>query len=323
MDAITTYIEQMFRTLPQNAEVRRARAELLDMCEDRYQEMRAEGVSEHEAVGRVITQFGNLEELADGLGIRAFLGKETVSAVQLSAAEAERFVRTSRRSSVLIGLGVIVVLIGLTSREFLASARKVNNPVVGEAAELAVFFTAVAIAVALFVIGGMMMGRFARLEDRVVELDGVTLLHYQQQREREETTHMALVVAGIVTIILGAAATAVGYSDETGRSEILNLLRVIGAPVIGVGVFLLIRAGMRRTALDRLTQDEDAAADAETLADRWAGPYFILATIVFLAWSFISGDWGTTWLVWPIAGLGFAFLSAVLSAAKRRDDARR
>ena len=69
MDAITTYIDHMFRGLPRNAEVLRARGELEQMSLDRFHELRAEGVSENEAVGRVIAQFGNLEEIADDLGI--------------------------------------------------------------------------------------------------------------------------------------------------------------------------------------------------------------------------------------------------------------
>lgn len=54
MDAITTYIDHMFRGLPWNAEVLRARGELEQMSLDRFHELRAEGVSENEAVGRVI-----------------------------------------------------------------------------------------------------------------------------------------------------------------------------------------------------------------------------------------------------------------------------
>ena len=39
------------------------------MMEDKYNELIAEGVSENTAVGTVISEFGNLDELAEDLGL--------------------------------------------------------------------------------------------------------------------------------------------------------------------------------------------------------------------------------------------------------------
>ena len=59
----------MFAGLPDTPEVRRAYEELAAMMEDKYTELIEEGLSENEAVGTVISEFGNLEELAQTLGI--------------------------------------------------------------------------------------------------------------------------------------------------------------------------------------------------------------------------------------------------------------
>ena len=69
MNAIRNYLDNMFRNLPNTEEVRRAKSELLQMMEDKYEELIAEGKTENEAVGIVISEFGNLDELADSLGI--------------------------------------------------------------------------------------------------------------------------------------------------------------------------------------------------------------------------------------------------------------
>ena len=45
----------------------RAKAELMEMMEDKYEELMQEGMSEKEAVGTVISEFGNLDELAEEL----------------------------------------------------------------------------------------------------------------------------------------------------------------------------------------------------------------------------------------------------------------
>ncbi|MFC0582124.1 permease prefix domain 1-containing protein [Micrococcoides hystricis] len=156
MNAIITYIEQMFRPLPNSAEVRRTQTELLQMSEDRYQQLRTEGVSEHEAVGRVITQFGNLDELADDLGIRAEVDEIGEHTVDFSDAKAERYVEMRRRSSYLIAGGVALILIGITAISLLSSdggvfGDNMMNFNFSEPIGLAIFFIAVAAAVGMFI----------------------------------------------------------------------------------------------------------------------------------------------------------------------------
>ena len=69
METIRNYLNAMFAGLPDTPEVRRAYEEPAAMMEDKYTELTEEGVSENEAVGTVISEFGNLEELAQTLGI--------------------------------------------------------------------------------------------------------------------------------------------------------------------------------------------------------------------------------------------------------------
>lgn len=77
MEAIREYLNNLFMSLPETPEVLRAKAELLEMMEDKYEELIQEGRSEKEAIGTVISEFGNLEELAEELGIDIYLKKET------------------------------------------------------------------------------------------------------------------------------------------------------------------------------------------------------------------------------------------------------
>ena len=68
METIRNYLENMFLNLPNTPEVYKAKNELWQMMEDKYTELKAEGKSENEAVGIVISEFGNLDELAQDLG---------------------------------------------------------------------------------------------------------------------------------------------------------------------------------------------------------------------------------------------------------------
>lgn len=75
METIKNYLESMFMNMPNTAEVRRAKDVLWEMMEDKYTELIAEGKSENEAVATVISEFGNLQELAEELGINQLVNE--------------------------------------------------------------------------------------------------------------------------------------------------------------------------------------------------------------------------------------------------------
>ena len=71
MDTIETFLDNMFAPCPTTPRLTEARAELRAMMEDAYNDAIAQGKTHNEAVGQVITDFGNLQELAPTLGIAA------------------------------------------------------------------------------------------------------------------------------------------------------------------------------------------------------------------------------------------------------------
>ena len=79
MDTIRGYLNNLFLTFPETPEVIRAKEELLEMMEDKYEECLREGKSEDEAIGTVVSEFGNIEEIAEELGISQYLTRETSS----------------------------------------------------------------------------------------------------------------------------------------------------------------------------------------------------------------------------------------------------
>lgn len=67
MKVLREYLDNMFVNLPDTTRVQRAKDELWQMMEDKYNELVSGGKSEAEAVKTVISEFGNLEELMEEL----------------------------------------------------------------------------------------------------------------------------------------------------------------------------------------------------------------------------------------------------------------
>ncbi len=73
MEAIREYLSNLFMSLPETPEVLRAKAALLEIMEDKYEELIKERKTEKEAIGIVISEFGDLHELAGELGIEGYM----------------------------------------------------------------------------------------------------------------------------------------------------------------------------------------------------------------------------------------------------------
>lgn len=122
MEAIRNYLETMFLNLPNTPEVYKAKNELWQMMEDKYTELKNEGKSENEAVGTVIAEFGNLDELAEDLGIKQFVHQprqeQTPNAVSLSMEDVRQFLREHSRHSYFVALSVFCLSFLPAARSF-------------------------------------------------------------------------------------------------------------------------------------------------------------------------------------------------------------
>ena len=70
MEVLKNYLETMFAKMPETEDVTRAKQELWSMMEDKYNELIDAGKQENEAIGTVISEFGNLDELSESLGLK-------------------------------------------------------------------------------------------------------------------------------------------------------------------------------------------------------------------------------------------------------------
>ena len=110
MDTIKSYLETMFANLPATTEVLKAKDELWGMMEDKYNELISEGKSENEAVGTVISEFGNLDELAETLGLNRQSSAPVDNRRTLTQDEARSFVSAGSRHAFLTALGVFLCI---------------------------------------------------------------------------------------------------------------------------------------------------------------------------------------------------------------------
>ena len=123
---------------------------------------------------------------------------------------------------------------------------------------------------------------------------------------------MKAAVSGALNKALPATSTFAPASTQISMPMLVALLLILA----GTGVYLLVDGCVVRGSFDRLLREGDFTAEGierERSSERLGGVYWPVVVAAYLLWSFLSGGWHYTWVIWPAAALLFAALSAALN----------
>lgn len=335
METIWNYLDNMFVNLPQTPEVLRAKEDLAEMMEDKYNELLKEGKMQNEAIGIVISEFGNIEELIDELGIAYFTDadfvkkeseekEETSKLRHLSGLEADEYLFAMKQSAMNIATGVFLCICSPILLLVLIAAQESFLPIsdgVAIGAGLTVLFCMVACAVALFIVSGMKMEAYEYLQKECFTLDPDYEYAIQNTREARKKVFTFKITAGVMLCILSAVpliVTALVTGEHGGGDFPIILSVAFLMAIVGTAVSLFITAGMEETSYAVILQEKEFSVKKKSgkkIEDLIAAVYWPAAVILYLVWSFTTGAWSITWIMWPFTGFIFDLICKIIEAA--------
>ena len=332
MEAIKTYIDNVFTAFPQTERVKTLKREMLASMEEKYHTLKSEGKSEHEAIGSVIANFGNIDEIAAELGIeeKPATAEDSIS---LSRDEVNSFLAQTKKSSAWIGLGIWLTLAGVCAMLFINSLSGDNSIIT--AAGIFVLLLAVAGAVPIFIVHGLRLEQFELYEKQQVNLDMQTRAELEQQSARYTPRFIAQISCGVVLILMAVGALIL---LATAGFSLLGV--VILLFTIGFSAFLFTTGAMHYSVYAVLLGKEEyryklSNKKAERIIATVASVYWPLIVAAYLLWSFLGnadpfgiqarhfpdipffesgrGSWGISWILWPAAGILFGAFAGGIS----------
>lgn len=317
METIKNYLEAMFANMPNTEAVHKAKAELLQMMEDKYNELIDEGVSENNAVGTIISEFGNLDELAEDLGLVNEVSEEheSIPRRQIFMDEAKEYVMHSAQSGFNVALGVALCILSVSGPIF-ADA-------LGLAGEIGILlmFSMIAAAVFIFVYNGVVGSKWKYVEKEACQIDMMTATYLDEELNRYSSTHALRLSAGIICCVVCWLPAAV-LGGMNSFFETLGVLLLF--VMVAVGVFLIVYTNSIKGGYETLLKVNDKKSISGNYVEgqdiQWINDtvgtimelFWPTVTCLYLVWSFVTFAWWKTWLIWPIAGIIYAVLKANL-----------
>lgn len=327
MDSIRVFINNMFYGIKETPEVARAKQELLAMMEDKYNELKAVGHSENEAVGQVISEFGNLDDLAESIGLTPHDTASDPSGlpeVFIDDKEVDEYLDRRKRFSRGIGFGVFLAIISssvlIANSGYYEHVSSIGNESIALLPGLVFQFVTLITAIVLFIINGINSEKFEKYGKQNNILSPQKEREVQAAKDRFNPRFAISVALGVGLILAGAfviiLVSTLWQDNEFYQSLAVSFMLFL----LAIAVYLFTSGGIRLDSYNSLLNHGSYTTDrirAESKTDILAGPYWVLVTAIYLIWSFVTGNWHITWIVWPIAGIIFALIVSIVEAIEK------
>ena len=261
MNAIKSYLDNMFRNLPNTEEVRRAKSELLQMMEDKFEELISEGKTENEAVGVVISEFGNLDEVAESIGISQIIRESSSEPEKpmLSSDRVREYLSAVSSRSLLIPGGVGLCIMSVVTGA-ITEVLSFGNDTFADVLGTLLFFGCIAVAVVMFIVAHSKNSMFSEINKDEVSLGVETADYVLNERRRFRPTYSTMVAIGvalcILCIVFPIIVSAIPFVND-------NLGGVLFFFSIALGVYLIVSANVRMNGYDRLLKLNKAGLMSE------------------------------------------------------------
>lgn len=319
MDTIKTYLDNLFAGMERTTEVMKAKDELLQIMEDKYHELKDDGVSENEAIGIVISDFGNLNELKETLGLHEVPRNDHL--VIMNVQDVIKFMNDTTQyfPKVVVGIFICILSIIPLFALFGLQAMKYINVSEDQAGMIGVilFVMIVAIGVYLIISNYSKLTQYEYLDKKEIQLEYQAKEHVLKLKEKYTPRFKSIIPFSVLLYILSILPIFISilfYGDKNDGPLFLSLSTLIF--IVAISTYLLLSRFGEHNGIKKLLQEDEYSIENKIREQKYGYiniVFWVLAVAIYFGWSFITNDWEITWIVFPIAGLLYAALMAFLN----------
>jgi len=235
---------------------------------------------------------------------------------KISLAEANDYLEQRKNASVQIAIATLLCIISpillflLLAFSDCTSIPITENLAVGIG--MVALFSLVTIAVVIYIRVGFKNAPYEFLEKEPFETEyGVTGLAREKQKTYRNT-YIKYNIFGTCACILSPVPLI--CAALSGKGLLVMIMLCVTLLTVAIGVMFFIVAGVRWASMQKLLKEgefSEKGKQKNKIIEAIGTVYWLLATAIYLGWSFLTSDWHITWVIWPIAGVLFAVVEIV------------
>ncbi len=236
--------------------------------------------------------------------------KDDVAVRRVTLTQANEFLAWRETASVRIAAATFLCILSVVPLLLLGVATELPGSPVSETVAGGVGLTAllvlVAVAAAIFISCGFRSGPYEFIDKEPFETEYGVVGMVRERQKAYKPVYTRCCVIGACVCILSPVPLFIGSFTE--REPLMVITLVATLLLAGVGAAFFIVSGVRWASMQKLLKEGEFTPREQRksrVREAVGTIYWLTATAIYLGWSFLTNDWKTTWLVWPVAGVLF------------------
>jgi len=272
-----------------------------------------------------IPDLNRIISLADIFGVSTdYLLKDEVEVVEtvgvdkepgvrmVGLEEATRYVEGKLAAARITARGVFMIICGIMPLMILvALASQDGFPISSDLAAgigILVLLVVVAISIGFFIKASQIGQETEFIDDGDFDLEYGVHGVFKDKLGKHSSRYVTLTALGVALFIICPVPLIISGVLDSPDFTMLMMVAVL-LFMVAVGVFIVVPVGARHSAYKCILQEGEYSANKRSenkRSEKLAAFYWPLVVAIYLGWSFFTMDWDRTWIVWPVAGVGFA-----------------
>lgn len=184
----------------------------------------------------------------------------------------------------------------------------------------------IAAGVALLILQDMKLAKYKQFKEASLELQYGVEAAIRRRAESTSSLRYIQQATGVCLTILSAIPFLVASYFGAGLTFALGFF--VAASMVSLGVFLLIYSGILKDSYRVLLQEGEFSYDekdgklgykkAVSKYRPVSKAYFSAVSLVYFGYSFITKDWGRSWIIWPLSTFLYHVVVSILAAIKKQ-----
>lgn len=254
---------------------------------------------------------------ADRMMGKQFRGREEETAREVTLEEANTYMDLVEQSAKRIAAGVVACILSPVLLIVLGGMAEYG--MIGITEDMAggigvtVLLVIIAGAVAVFISNGMKLEKYDYMEKDILSLQYGIAGIVERKKESFEPLFKKCIALGVGLCIISAVPIMIAAAFQMEDIVFVFCVAVL-LVLVAMGVFLFVWSGMIYGSYQKLLEEGDFTREKKIenrRNDNLSKVYWSTAAAIYLGWSFLSGKWHITWVIWPCAGVLYAAVCGI------------
>lgn len=250
-------------------------------------------------------------------------GAKEKAARNVSMEEAAGFMNQVEKSSLWIAFGVAVCILSPVCLIILSGMQEYGAVGISEDAAsgigIIVLLTMIATAVTFFISHGMKLEKYEYLEKEDLSLEYGIAGIVEKKKELFAPVYQRGVMIGVSLCILCVVPLMLAVIFGSGEITYVYCVAFL-LVMIAAAVFLFVKRGMVQSSYDKLLEEGDYTREKKAFQRKNGTAitvYWCVTAAIYLGISFVTMCWDRTWIIWPVAGVLFGAVEAILAVRQK------